>query len=55
MQLPFTLPGSKKQADDRCSGFILQQWGQRWLLINLIDKETFEYLKASNPDIEKQR
>jgi hypothetical protein len=29
--------------------------GHRWLLINLIDEQTFEYLKASNPDLEKQR
>jgi hypothetical protein len=44
-----------QEADDRFSGFILQQWGHRWLLINLIDEQTFEYLKASNPDLEKQR
>jgi hypothetical protein len=42
-------------ADDKFSGFILQQWGHRWLLINLIDERTFESLKASNPDIEIQR
>jgi hypothetical protein len=44
-----------QEADDRFSGFILQQWGHRWLLIDLIDQQTFEHLKASNPDIEKQR
>ncbi len=42
-------------ADDKFSGFILQQWGHRWLLINLIDERTFESLKASNPEIEHQR
>ncbi|HET6326434.1 MAG TPA: hypothetical protein VFG04_17295 [Planctomycetaceae bacterium] len=44
-----------QSADDKFSGFILQQWGHRWLLINLIDERTFESLKASNPDIEHQR
>jgi hypothetical protein len=44
-----------QEADDRFSGFILQQWGRRWLLINLIDQQTFEHLKALNPDIETQR
>jgi hypothetical protein len=44
-----------QEADDRFSGFILQQWGHRWLLIDLIDQQTFEHLKASNPDIENQR
>ena len=44
-----------QEADDRFSGFILQQWGHRWLLINLIDQQTFEHLKELNPDIETQR
>jgi hypothetical protein len=44
-----------QEADDKFSGFILQQWGHRWLLINLIDQRTFEYLKTSNPDLENQR
>jgi hypothetical protein len=42
-------------ADDRFSGFILQQWGHRWLLINLIDQQAYESLKTSNPDLDKQR
>lgn len=44
-----------QEADDKFSGFILQQWGHRWLLINLIDQQTYESLKASNPDLENQR
>jgi hypothetical protein len=44
-----------QEADDKFSGFILQQWGHRWLLIDLIDQQTFEHLKASNPDIANQR
>jgi hypothetical protein len=44
-----------QEADDKFSGFILQQWGHRWLLINLIDQQTYESLKASDPDLENQR
>jgi hypothetical protein len=59
------LPGNAKtvdrmaeavqEADDKFSGFILQQWGHEWLLIDLIDKEAYEFLKKNNPDIDKQR
>lgn len=44
-----------QQADDNFSGFILQQWGREWLLINLIDEQSYEALKKVNPDIDKQR
>ncbi len=44
-----------EQADANYSGFILQQWGHDWLKISLIDKETYEFLKKSDPDIDKQR
>lgn len=44
-----------QKADDRFSGFILQQWGHEWLSIDLINKETYEFLKKSNPDIDTQR
>ena len=44
-----------QEADDKFSGCILQQWGHRWLLINLIDQQTLEYLKQANPDLENQR
>ncbi len=45
-----------EEADDRFSGFILQQWGHQWLSINFIDKEILhETLKKANPDIDKQR
>jgi hypothetical protein len=42
-------------ADDKFSGFILQQWGHEWLVINLIDQQSYETLKKSNPDIDQQR
>ena len=44
-----------QEADDKFSGFILQQWGHEWLLIDLIDKQSYEYLKMNDPDIDKQR
>jgi hypothetical protein len=44
-----------QDADDRFSGFILQQWGHKWLLMNLIDQQTYEALKTSNPEIDDQR
>lgn len=44
-----------EEADDKFPGFILQQWGHEWLSINLIDKETYEFLKKSNPNLDKQR
>ena len=34
---------------------ILQQWGHRWLSIDFLDAETVEFLKKSDPDLEKQR
>lgn len=44
-----------QQADDNFSGFILQQWGHEWLLIDLIDQKAYEYLKKVRPNIDKQR
>ncbi|HUE14036.1 MAG TPA: hypothetical protein VMR25_07725 [Planctomycetaceae bacterium] len=44
-----------QQADDKFSGFILQQWGHEWLLIDLIDQQSYETLKKADPDIDKQR
>ena len=42
-------------ADDKFDGLILQQWGHRWLSIDFLDAETVEFLKKSDPDLEKQR
>jgi hypothetical protein len=44
-----------QEADDKFDGFILQQWGREWLVINLIDQQSYETLKKSNPDIDNQR
>jgi hypothetical protein len=44
-----------QEADDKFSGLILQQWGHEWLVINLIDQQSYETLKKSNPDIDNQR
>jgi len=44
-----------QEADDKFSGLILQQWGHEFLMIDLIDQESYEILKKSNPDIDNQR
>ena len=44
-----------QEADDKFSGFILQQWGHEWLLIDLISQQSYEVLKKANPDIDQQR
>ena len=44
-----------QEADDKFSGFILQQWGHEWLLINLIDQPAYEAMKKADPDIDNQR
>jgi hypothetical protein len=44
-----------QQADDNFSGFIVQQWGHQWLVIDLIDQQAYELLKKSRPEIDKQR
>jgi len=44
-----------QEADDRFSGFIVQQWGNAWLAVNFIDQEAYESLKKQDPDIDKQR
>ena len=43
-----------QEADDRFPGYILRQWGHHWLSIDLIDNETYEYFKKSDPDFDKQ-
>jgi len=44
-----------QEADDQFPGFIVQQWGHEWLAIDFLDQETYEFLKKSNPDMDKQR
>ena len=44
-----------QEADEEFSGFILQQWGHNWLVMSLIDQKSYEILKKSNPNIDKQR
>jgi hypothetical protein len=44
-----------QEGDDKFSGLILQQWGHEWLVINLIDQQSYETLKKSNRDIDNQR
>ncbi len=54
-QLVDRMAEAVQEADDQFSGLILQQWGHKWLLIDLIDKESYEFLKQSDPNIDKQR
>jgi hypothetical protein len=44
-----------QEADEKFPGFIVQQWGHAWLAVDFLDKETYEFLKKSNPDMDKQR
>jgi hypothetical protein len=44
-----------QEADDKFPGMIAQQWGHEWLLFNLIDQQSYETLKKSNPRIDDQR
>jgi hypothetical protein len=44
-----------QEANGKFSGLILQQWGHEWLMIDLIDQQSYETLKESNPDIDNQR
>jgi hypothetical protein len=44
-----------QRADDKFSGFILQQWGHNWMSLILIDQKAYEFLKEHNPDIDNQR
>jgi hypothetical protein len=44
-----------QEADDNFPGLILQQWGHEWLLMDLIDQKSYEYLKKIRPNIDKQR
>ena len=54
-QLVDRMAEAVQDADDKFSGFILQQWGREWLLLDLIDQQAYEFLKKTNPDIDKQR
>jgi len=44
-----------QEEDDKFPGFIVQQWGHEWLAIDFLDQQTYEFLKKSNPDMDKQR
>jgi hypothetical protein len=44
-----------QEADDKFPGFIVQQWGHEWLAMDFLDKETYEFLKKSNPEMDTQR
>jgi hypothetical protein len=44
-----------QEADDRYAGFIIQQWGHEWLQMALVDQAGYQFLKKSNPDVDKQR
>jgi hypothetical protein len=44
-----------QEADDQFPGFIVQQWGHEWLAMDFLEKETYEFLKKSNPDMDQQR
>ncbi len=44
-----------EEADATFAGLILQQWGRDWLVMDLVDQATYEFLKKNNPDIDKQR
>ena len=44
-----------QEADDKFPGFILQQWGREWLLMDLIDEDAYAFLKQADPEIDKQR
>jgi hypothetical protein len=54
-QLVDRMAEAVQDADDKFSGFILQQWGHEWLLIDLLDQQAYEFLKKTNPDIDQQR
>jgi len=49
------MAGVVQASDDKFSGFIIQQWGHNWLVMSLIDQKSYEILKKSNPNIDKQR
>lgn len=42
-------------ADAKFDGMILQQWGHHWLSVDLVDSETAEFFKKSDPSFDKQR
>lgn len=44
-----------EEYDQKFDGLILQQWGHEWLSIDFMSKESLEFFKKSDPDIEKQR
>src|ERR1700722_1518248 len=43
------MAGAIQEADDNFPGLILQQWGHEWLLMDLIDQKSYEYLKKVRP------
>ena len=50
-----TMAKAVEEADAKFDGMIMQQWGHRWLSIDLIDKDTADFFKKANPDFDKQR
>ncbi len=50
-----TMAKAVEEADAQFDGMIMQQWGHRWLSIDLIDKESADFFKKANPDFDKQR
>ena len=50
-----TMAKAVEEADAKFDGMIMQQWGHRWLSIDLIDKEAADFFKKANPDFDKQR
>ncbi len=44
-----------QEANGKFSGHIPQHGGHDWLMIDLIDQQSYELLKESNPDIDNQR
>ena len=50
-----TMAKAVEEADAKFDGMIMQQWGHRWLSIDLIDKAAADFFKKANPDFDKQR
>jgi hypothetical protein len=44
-----------EEFDAKYDGLILQQWGHKWLSIDFLDKDSVEFFKKTDPNIEKQR
>jgi hypothetical protein len=54
-QLVDRMAEAVQEADAKFPGFIVQQWGNQWLLFSLIDEETHAYFLSQNPNFDKQR